>query len=261
MTEPVVKSERRQSTLVLTLNREHAGNSISIDVIEALTDSFKQARAEADLRCIVITGAGRRFFSSGGDVKRYRALKTREQLRETFARPRALMDLIEAFPLPVIAAINGWALGGGAELMLAADIRIAAHEARIGFPYVKLSLIAGWHGAQRLVQTVGHAAASALLLGGAPVTAREACRLGLIHEIVEADQLLPAALARAEEFAGAAPLSLAATKELLRGIARLDHSGARAQADELFEQLWLSEDHREAEAAFEEKRSPRFTGK
>ena len=260
MTDPILE-QRHPHTLVLTLNREYAGNSISIDVVEALQRSFEQAREEPELRCVVITGAGQRFFSTGGDVKRYRALHTREQLAETFARPRALMDMIEAFPLPVIAAVNGWALGGGAELMLAADIRIASRQARIGFPYVKLSLMPGWHGAERLVQAVGHAVACSLLLRGAPVDAEKALALGLVHELADADQLLPAALVIAEDFAGAAPLSLAATKQLMRGIGRLDHASARSHADDLFEQLWLSEDHREAEAAFAEKRSPQFKGK
>jgi len=260
MEQPILK-QRHSQTLVLTLNREHAGNSISIEVVEALTHSFAQAREDPQLRCVVITGVGQRFFSTGGDVKHYRALQTREQLSATFARPRALMDLIETFPLPVIAAVNGWALGGGAELMLAADIRIAAREARIGFPYVKLSLMPGWHGAERLVRIVGHAAAGSLLLRGVAVDAEQALALGLVHELADSEQLLPAALALAEEFAGAAPLSLAAIKQLLRGIGRLDHIAARAQADELFEHLWLSEDHREAEVAFAEKRRPQFKGK
>ena len=259
MTQPVL-IQRHASTLVLTLNRAHAGNSISTEVVEALQHGFEEARAEPQLRCVIITGAGEKFFSSGGDLKRYRALQTSEQLRAAFAGPRALMDRIEAFPIPVIAAVNGWALGGGAELMLAADIRIAARDARIGFPYVKLSLMPGWHGAERLVQTVGHAAASVLLLRGTPVGAEQALQLGLVHELADRDQLLNRALAIAEDFATAAPLSLAATKQLLRGINRLDHAGARALADASFEQLWLSRDHREAEAAFAEKRQPLFRG-
>ncbi len=259
MTKPILTSQY-DSTLVVTLNRQHAGNSISIDVVEALSDCFESAREDPHLRCIVLTGCGDKFFSSGGDVKRYRALQTREQLRETFAKPRALMDLIEDFQLPVIAAVNGWALGGGAELMLAADIRIAARHARIGFPYVKLSLMPGWHGAERLVQTVGHAAACSLLLRGEPVDAERALQLGLVHEIAETGELLDAALAVAGQFASAAPLSLAATKQLLQGIGRLDHATARKQADTLFEQLWFSDDHRQAEDAFEQRREPKFKG-
>ncbi len=258
--DPLLK-QRIKSTLLLTLNREFAGNSISLDLVESLQSSFDSARNDPQLRCIVITGSGKRFFSSGGDVKQYRALKTETQLAATFAQPRALMESIEAFPLPVISAVNGWALGGGAELLLATDIRIAARSARIGFPYVKLSLMPGWHGTERLVRAVGHASASALLLRGNPVNADRALQLGLVHELADDDALLEVAMQCAQEFEDAAPLSLAAIKQSLRTNGRVDHANARVEADELFQQLWLSEDHREAEAAFAEKRSPEFKGK
>jgi len=253
--------ERRDATAVLTIDREDAGNSISAEVVEALETFFADAEDDDALRAVVITGAGERFFAAGGDVKRYRELESREQLRATFERPRRLMDDIEAFPHPVIAAVNGWALGGGAELMLACDLRVIAAHAKIGFPYVKLSLIPGWYGAERLVAAVGETAARSLLLRGEPVDAREALRIGLVSEIAGDAGALERALALAGELAARAPLSLGATKRVLRAVRTESRSRMRAIADREFEELWVSEDHREAEAAFAEKREPRFRGR
>ena len=258
---PVLRGERHGATLLLTVSREHAGNSISAEVTAAFENALDQAELDRSLRAVVISGAGDRFFSSGGDIKQYRALRTREQLERAFARPRALMDRIEALPVPVIAAINGWALGGGAELALACDIRIAAVAARLGFPYVRLGLMPGWHGGERLLRTVGYAAAMRLLMSGEAVDAGEACRIGLLSEVVDEVPVVDAALALAAHFEQAAPLSLGAIKQSLRAAQHHDQESARALADGLFADLWLSEDHREAEAAFTEKRPPMFRGK
>lgn len=257
---PPIRVARDGATAIVTIDREEAGNSISSEVVEALDGFFHDAARDGDLRAVVITGAGRRFFAAGGDVKRYRELHSREQLRAAFEHPRRLLDGIESFPLPVIAAINGWALGGGAELSLACDFRVMAGDARIGFPYAKLSLVAGWYGAERLVRVVGQGAARALLLRGEPVDAPEAHRIGLVSEIAGAGGALERATALANELAIKAPLTMGATKRVLNAIARESASRARSVADREFEELWVSEDHREAEAAFAEKRAPRFTG-
>ena len=140
---------------------------------------------DRDLVAIIITGEGDKFFSSGGDIKQYRELVTREQLQSAFARPRRLLDRLEALPVPVIAAVNGIALGGGAELMLACDVRIAAPAASIGFPYVRLGLTPGWHGAERLTRAIGYANAMHLLTTGEPVDAAEALRLGLVNRVCD----------------------------------------------------------------------------
>lgn len=245
---------------VITIEREDAGNSISAEVIEALEVFFTTAHEDEHLRAVVITGAGDRFFAAGGDVKRYRSLRSREQLRAAFDRPRRLMDRIEEFPLPVIAAINGWSLGGGSELVLACDLRIMDESARIGFPYAKLSLVAGWHGARRLVATVGQGAARNLLLRAHAIDALEALRIGLVHEVAAKGEALPCAMRIAAEFNDLAPLTVGATKRMLYAITNESASHARSVADREFEDLWVSDDHREAEAAFEEKREPVFKG-
>ena len=257
----VLRVERRGAAALLTIDRPHAGNSISAEVTTAIDDALTVLESENDVAAIVITGAGDKFFSSGGDIKQYRRLETREQLASAFERPRRLLDRLESLAAPVIAAVNGITLGGGAELMLACDLRLAAPQARIGFPYVRLGLIPGWHGVERLVRICGPSHAMYLLATGDPVSAPEALRLGLVHRICEDIAVVDAALELASRLAESAPLSLAATKRVLRGAVDLPRDEARALAEQAFADLWMSEDHREAEAAFAEKRRPVFKGR
>jgi enoyl-CoA hydratase/carnithine racemase len=261
MNSEVLTSERCGAAQVITITREHAGNSISREVTEAFERAIAPLEHDATLRAVIVTGSGDRFFCSGGDIKQYRDLETRAQLNKAFARPRKLLDHLESLPVPVIAAVNGYALGGGAELMLACDIRLAAPEAKIGFPYVKLSLIPGWHGIERLAQSCGYGVAMHLLTSGEPVTAEDARRLGLVNEVVIDAPVLDAALAFAAGLESAAPLSLAATKRVLRSAFSESRETARQIAEQTFADLWMSKDHREAEAAFSEKRKPKFIGK
>ncbi len=261
MISEVLRVERRDRAALLTIDRPHAGNSISAEVTVALDEAITALEKERELVAVVITGAGSKFFSSGGDIKQYRELVTRAQLQSAFERPRRLLDRLEALPVPVIAAVNGIALGGGAELMLACDMRLAASTATIGFPYVRLGLIPGWHGAERLVRTCGYANAMHLLTTGEPVDAQEAHRLGLINRVYADQPVVDAALTLVDELARAAPLSLAATKRVLLSACRDSHDRARRLAEDDFADLWMSEDHREAEAAFAAKRPPIFKGK
>jgi enoyl-CoA hydratase/carnithine racemase len=261
MSSEVLRVERHASTALLTIDRVHAGNSISAEVTAALDAALTSLEHDGDLSAIVVTGAGDKFFSAGGDIKQYRELVTREQLHTAFERPRRLLDRLEALPVPVIAAVNGIAMGGGAELMLACDVRFAAPAARIGFPYVRLGLIPGWHGAERLVRACGYAGAMHLLATGDEVGAEEALRLGLVNRICDQRPVVDAALALAEAFAEVAPLSLAATKRVLQATWHVPREQARQLAEQAFADLWMSEDHREAESAFADKRPPVFKGK
>ena len=257
MTSDVVTTERIGSALVARIDREPSGNAISREVVAGLAESVREAQAADGLAAFVITGRGGKFFAAGGDLKQYREIGTRSELAAAFAGPRALMDAIEALPMPVIAAINGYALGGGAELALAADLRIASQNARIGFPYVKLGLIAGWDGMERLARCCGYGHAMHLLLTGEAVDANRAERIGLISEVVS-DNVLDAALSHAERFAEYAPKALHATKTTLRRAFAGSAESAREEARAWFADLWVSDDHREAEAAFVEKRRPKF---
>ena len=260
MSSDVVTTERIGSALVATIDRESSGNAISREVVAGLAASVREAESAEGLAAFVVTGRGGKFFAAGGDLKQYREIRTRSDLADAFAHPRALMDAMEALPVPVIAAINGYALGGGAELALAADLRIASENARIGFPYVKLGLVAGWDGMERLARCCGYGHAMHLLLTGEAIGAAQAERIGLVNEVVSGD-VLERALSWAERFSGYAPLALHATKTMLRRAFTDSAASAREEARARFADLWISEDHREAEAAFVEKRRPRFSGR
>ena len=260
MSSDVVTTERIGSAMVATIDRESSGNAISREVVAGLAESVREAEAAQGLAAFVITGRGGKFFAAGGDLKQYREIRTRSELADAFAHPRALMDAIEALPVPAIAAINGYALGGGAELALAADLRIAWENARIGFPYVKLGLIAGWDGMERLARCCGYGHAMHLLLTGEAIGAAQAERIGLVSEVVSG-AVLERALFHAERFSGFAPLALHATKAMLRRTFSESAASAREEARARFADLWVSEDHREAESAFVEKRQPRFRGR
>jgi enoyl-CoA hydratase/carnithine racemase len=260
MSSEVLQVDRRDGVAVLTIHRTGAGNSISAEVTAALDEAIGDCEGDKDLFAIVITGAGDKFFCSGGDIKQYRELVSRDELETAFARPRRLLDRLESLPMPVVAAVNGYALGGGAELMLACDIRFAAAHARIGFPYVRLGLMPGWNGVERLARSCGHANAMGLLAGGEPVSAAEAKRLGLVNDVVEHGSVLDGALAFTDRLREAAPQALAACKRALLGAYQLPRAEARRRANESFAELWLSADHREAEAAFADKRKPVFKG-
>lgn len=255
-------AERQADTLVLTLNRPTVGNAISSEVAMALGEALSGCAKDASLRCLVITGAGPRFFCTGGDVKAYARLTDAAELDQVFGLMRDVCDAIEALPCPVIAALNGFTIGGGTELALACDLRIAAAAVQIGLPQSRLGILPGWDGIERLVRLVGRAAAAKLLFSGERVSAAQARELRLVDEVVDDGQALARALALASTFAQGAPLALGAIKAALRdadgGPAR---DGPRSRVRAEVGRLWFSEDHKEAERAFAEKRPPRFVGR
>ncbi len=261
MAEGLVLAERHGPSLVLTLNRPEAGNAISREVALALGDHLRNCTSDKTLRALVITGSGPRYFCTGGDVKAYAKLSNAEELDRVFNLMRDVCDAIEALPCPVIAAINGFTVGGGAELSLACDLRIAEMSAQIGFPQSRLGIMPGWDGTERLVRTVGRASAAKLLFSGKRVSATEARELRLVDEAVPDGQALNRALELAASFAEVAPLSLGAIKTALREAGSSQSTDRlRARAREAFARLWFTQDHKEAERAFEEKRTPVFTG-
>ena len=259
---PLVLAEQHGATLVLRLNRPEAGNAISGEVALALGDQLRACAADAALRTVVITGAGPRFFCTGGDVKAYAQLANAEELDRIFNRMREVCDALEALPCPVIAALNGFTIGGGAELALACDLRIAEASVQIGLPQARLGIIPGWDGIERLVRLVGRAGAAKLLYSGLRVTAAEARDLRLVDEVVADGQALARALALAATFAESAPLSLGATKTAIREAGGdLTEAERRRNARAALGRLWFTEDHKEAERAFAEKRTPTFHGR
>ena len=260
MPETLVVTERQGDCLIATLNRPADGNAISLALARELAAIVATCGADRTLRALVITGAGPRFFCTGGDVKAYARVTTALDLNQVFDLIRNLLDAIEALHCPVIAAINGYAIGGGAELVLACDLRVMDAQAQIGFPQSRLGILPGWDGIGRLIPLVGRGAAARLLLSGTRVDAGEALRIGLIDEVAPAGACLSQAVALAHSFGDSAPLSLAAIKLGLRDAVSGDPAGARQRAREAFIPLWFSADHKEAERAFAEKRAPRFNG-
>ena len=249
--EPGFREERLGGALLLSLDRPSAGNALDEATILGLRARLERAGQDDSLRCIIVAGTGR-FFCAGGDLKAYRSLTSPDALERVFGAARELLDAIEAHPLPVIAAVDGFALGGGAELALACDLRVAGAGAVIGFPQLRLGIIPGWDGTRRLAALAGRGTAMRLLLTGERLSAEAAQAAGLV-EIV-AENARDAALALAAGLDGAAPLAIRGAKQALRG-------GCRKLAAEVFARLWFTEDHREAERAFAEKREAVFRGR
>lgn len=250
----------RQSVAYITLNRPAVMNALDQAMLVELRKAFGLAREDGEVHGVILTGAGDKAFAAGADISEL-ASTTSVLAREQTARGQALTLLIERLGKPVIAAVNGMALGGGCELAMACSLRLATPEARFGQPEIKLGLIPGFGGTQRLARLIGRAAATQLILTGETITAADALRLGLVSEVVAADQLI----ARAEEIlhriARNAPL---AVRYALAAIGQgLDGTVAQGMALEgsLFAVCATTEDMREGTAAFLEKRPAVFKGR
>ena len=253
----MLTTSRLGRSCLVTIDRPDTGNALSSAVIRALREAIRSVATDDTVRAVIVTGAGNRFFCAGGDLKEYRTLATPDALREVFGQARELLDAIENLPVPVVAAVNGYAVGGGAELLLACDVRLAAPHARIGFSQVELGLIPAWGGTERLVEICGLATAMRLILSGEKLRAKEAVELGLIQAVTAPD-VLKAATAFADRVATLPRQAVTASKRVTRNAARLPRAESRRRSEAIFEQLWFTPDHREAEAAFLEKRPPCF---
>ena len=256
----LVVASREGSTLVLTLNRPDAGNAMSVDVALELKAAIAVCRDDPSIRSVVVTGAGERYFCTGGDVKRYAKLDDAAELNQAFNTVRDLLDEMEGLDQPVFAALNGFTVGGGTEFALACDLRFADRSAQIGLPHIRLGLIPGWDGGARLVELVGRAHAMRLMLSGERVGADEALRMGLVDQVTDDGACVRAALEFAAKLDAAAPLAIGAAKRTVLDSLRHDPALARTRARQRFAELWFTDDHKEAERAFAEKRAPRFSG-
>jgi enoyl-CoA hydratase len=257
MASKLVALETSGPVARLTLTRPESANAIDLAVLDALESALREAEADTALRCVVLTGEGR-TFSAGGDIHQMRDL-TSEQGPGFVTRGQAVLDQLSASRLVVIAEVNGPALGGGAELALACDIRIASDQARIGFPEVGLGLIPAWGGTQRATRLLGQSRASLLILTGEPLTAIEALSIGLLDRVVPASQL-PAECERvAARIAANSPAAVAAAKRSIVEGGRLSfEDGLHVEAE-----AWLgafrTNDRIEGLSAFLERRGPNWT--
>ena len=259
MTEPIVLLEHRGPVALLTLNRPDVLNALSAEMLEAIAAGIAEVNGTQGVRALVVTGAGR-AFAAGADISQMRDLSATEARafsrlgHETFAA-------LEALEIPTIAAVNGFALGGGCELALSCDWIYAAQKARFGQPEVKLGLIPGFGGTSRLARRVGPAWAKELNLGGQPIDAETAQRIGLANRVFEdGDAAVAAAVAAGEAVAGNGPLAVARAKRVMLEGQDADVRVAHALEQEAFGGLFATDDAKEGMGAFLDKRDPKFGG-
>lgn len=244
---------------IFTINRPEAYNAIDVSTNQELRDALVDFRDDPELWVGIITGAGEKAFCGGADIKNMIPFM-KEMRNRPGEFPTTLMRGLELWK-PVIAAINGVALGGGLEIALACDIRIAAENARLGTPEVTLGLIPGWGGTQRLPRMVPWCKAAEIILMGKPIDAQEAYRIGLVNKIVPLPELMPTARKWAEDICKAGPLAIRAAKEaMIRGTSMALEDGLRLE-NSLFAGLLDTEDFDEGMTAFTEKRKPVFRAK
>jgi len=256
----LVLAERRGAVALLTLNREGALNALSRELLEALGARVDAVAADASVRALVITGAGR-AFAAGADIAQMRGMSALEG--EAFSRlGHATFAKLEALAIPTIAAVNGFALGGGCELALACDWIYASRKARFGQPEVNLGLLPGFGGTSRLVRRVGPAWAKELILTGEPVDAETAQRIGLVNRVFdETELLLAAALAAGESIAKKGPVAVAAAKRVMQEAQDADVRVAHALEQIAFGAIFATEDRAEGMDAFLTKRAAKFSGR
>jgi enoyl-CoA hydratase len=249
----VIDIRRDGAVAVVTIDRQDALNALDVDTLTELRDRLRELAHDDSARAVVLTGAGEKAFVAGADIKYMSGLDV-SQARQWGSLGHDAASLLEQMPKPAIAAINGFALGGGCELALACDLRYASSRARLGQPEINLGIVPGWGGTQRLARVCGIGVAKDLIYTGRTIGADEALRAGLVNEI--ADPVLDRALAVAEELAAKTPVALAIAKRLLN----LAPNALEREADE-FGALFASEDAKEGLAAFAEKRAPNFVGR
>ena len=244
----------------VTLNRPEVHNAMNERMRQELTRCFGEVATSDAVRVVVVTGAGERAFSAGADIREF----VEPQVPVRFRESRKRVDFRQAMdrcPQPIIAAIRGYALGGGLELALACDIRIASEDAQLGLTEVNLAIIPGGGGTQRLPRLIGRGRALEMILTGARIDAREAWRIGLVERVVPAADVLASARELARTLAEKAPVALRYAKEaVVKGLELPLADGLRLEND-LATLLRTTEDRVEGAKAFLEKRKPRFTGK
>ncbi|WAC63454.1 enoyl-CoA hydratase-related protein [Pseudoxanthomonas sp. SL93] len=244
----------------ITVNRPDKLNALNGATLDALQDAFDQAARDASVRVVVLTGAGPKAFVAGADIAEMADLRATEG-RDFSLRGQKVMRTIETLPKPVIAMVNGFALGGGLELAMACHLRIAADTAKVGQPEINLGLIPGFGGSQRLLRLAGRAATLELCLLGAPITAERALQLGIVNRVVAATELEAETHKLATQLAASAPLALRATLDIVNiGGECAIEEGLQYESAQ-FGLMFATDDMREGTRAFLERRKPDFGGR
>jgi enoyl-CoA hydratase len=252
--------EKRNGIAYVTINRPEKLNALNRKIMEELYECFQDIERDDEVRAVILTGAGEKAFVGGADINEL-AVRTPVEGKEKSVRGQKVLDFIEHLGKPVIAAINGYALGGGCELAMACTLRIASEHARLGQPEVKLGLIPGYAGTQRLPRLVGKGLALEMLLSGDPISASEAYRIGLVNQVVPAPDLIATAEKLAQKITANAPLAVKFVLEAVNhGLEMPEAEGQFLEAT-LFGLCCTTADMKEGTQAFLEKRPAKFTGK
>jgi len=252
--------EKNEGIATITLNRPEALNAFSKEVIEEVLQALEDVKNDENIRAVVLTGAGEKAFSAGADIKAMKGMNALKA-RELSLMGEKLCYAFERLEKPVIAAINGFALGGGLEVAMSCDLRIASETARMGQTEINIGLIPGWGGTQRLTRLIGKTKAKELVFTGKIIDAKTAEQLGIVNMVVPADKFKETVRQFALELAQKAPVALKVAKALIDKGSDMGLDAALALEREGFGVVGSSEDLQEGVAAFTEKRKPTFKGK
>lgn len=252
--------ERADGVAIVTVNRPKVLNALNTQTLDELRRTILALKHDDTVRCVILTGAGEKAFIAGADINEL-AVQSPTSGREHAMRGQHVLDLIEHMGKPVLAAINGYALGGGCELAMACTIRLAADTAKLGQPEINLGIIPGYAGSQRLSRLVGRGRALELLLTGEQIPAQEAYRLGLVNRVVPAAELMTEARTLAGALAAKAPVAVRYIIDAVNKGLQMSFAEAQAYEATLFGLVASTDDMREGTRAFLEKRKAEFKGK
>ncbi|TCC93858.1 enoyl-CoA hydratase [Pedobacter frigiditerrae] len=253
-------AEVKEQIFYITINREHKLNALNKEVLSELADAIVFATNSEEVRGVLITGAGEKAFVAGADISEFQNYSLAEGKELARNGHQNVFDAIEDCPKPVVAAINGFALGGGLELAMACHIRLASDHAKLGLPEVTLGLIPGYGGTQRLTQLVGKGRAIEMITTAGMITAEKAHRIGLINEVVPQAELIAKAEEILNKIKTRAPLAIASAIKAVNASLKEDVNGFEVEIDE-FANCFQTEDFKEGVAAFLEKRKAVFKGR
>ncbi|MGB8002937.1 MAG: enoyl-CoA hydratase-related protein [Gaiellaceae bacterium] len=254
----MIDVQREAGVALVTIDRQEALNALDVTTLTELRDNLQELAADDSTRVVILTGAGEKAFVAGADIKYMSGLDV-AGAKEWGALGHEAGRLLETMPKPTIAAINGFALGGGCELALACDVRYASSRAKLGQPEVNLGIIPGWGGTQRLARVCGVGVAKELIFTGRTLDAEEALRIGLVNDVH--DPVLDKAREVATLLAAKSPIALRLMKELANRALGGNHSENLDAEGQTFGEIFSSEDAREGMTAFVEKRDPKFVGR
>ena len=254
-----VLKEKRDFVLLLTLNRPEVMNALNLPTLLELQEALKESWFSKEVRVIIVTGAGDKAFCAGADLKE-REKMTEIEVKNYIKTIRDTFSMFEDIPKPTICAINGYAFGGGLEMALACDLRIAADTAKMGLTETSLAIIPGAGGTQRLPRIVGKAKAKELIFTARRIDAQEAYRIGLVNEVVPKEKLLDRAFEIANEIAQNGPLAVEAAKFAINRGSEVDIKTGLEIESKTYDTLIPTRDRREGLLAFKEKRKPRYIG-